>query len=379
MRRFAILAALLPVLAFAGGGAKPGDGLERAALDLSKPLTRVAFGSCAHQGKEQPFWNAILETQPDVFLFMGDNVYGDTLDMKALRGRYRQLAEKEAFRNFWRKTPILATWDDHDYGWNDAGGEYPQKRASREVFFDFFGVAADSPRRAHEGVYDAVIAGPEGKRVQILLLDTRYNRGPMALRRLLPDEKGGRYKPHPIDKHVPFLGEKQWKWLEEQLKKPAELRILASSVQFGPDEHGSECWGNFPSERRRFLDLVRKTRASGIVIASGDRHHATLSKWAPPEAQAAGAGGAFPPYPFYELTSSGLTQTHNKPEKDEPNRLRLAPDLYRNNFGTVVVDWEKKTVTLELRDMENRRVLSQPVSFAEIALPTAAAAAKPKK
>jgi hypothetical protein len=44
----------------------------------------------------------------------------------------------------------LATWDDHDYGLNDAGTEYPHKKVSQEMFLDFFGVPPDSPRRRPE-------------------------------------------------------------------------------------------------------------------------------------------------------------------------------------------------------------------------------------
>jgi alkaline phosphatase D len=41
------------------------------------PLSRIAFGSCADQVKPQPIWDAILTYQPELFIFAGDNVYGD--------------------------------------------------------------------------------------------------------------------------------------------------------------------------------------------------------------------------------------------------------------------------------------------------------------
>ena len=52
-----------------------------------------------------------------------------------------------------KATRVLATWDDHDYGENDAGSEYPLKETSKQIFLDFFGVAKDSPRRERDGVY----------------------------------------------------------------------------------------------------------------------------------------------------------------------------------------------------------------------------------
>ena len=41
------------------------------------PLTRIAFGSCADQARPQPIWDAVLAYRPNLFIFTGDNVYGD--------------------------------------------------------------------------------------------------------------------------------------------------------------------------------------------------------------------------------------------------------------------------------------------------------------
>ena len=40
-------------------------------------MARIAFGSCANQNAPQPIWDAVLAYRPEVFLFVGDNVYGD--------------------------------------------------------------------------------------------------------------------------------------------------------------------------------------------------------------------------------------------------------------------------------------------------------------
>ena len=54
------------------------------------PLTRIAFGSCAHQNKPQPIWDAVLAWRPELFIFTGDNVYGDVTSaaMTELREAY---------------------------------------------------------------------------------------------------------------------------------------------------------------------------------------------------------------------------------------------------------------------------------------------------
>jgi len=63
-----------------------------------------------------------------------------------------------------------------------------------------------------------------------------------------------------------MLGEAQWRWLEEQLRVPAQVRIIGAGIQVVADEHGSETWGNFPRERQRLFRLIRKTKATGVVI-----------------------------------------------------------------------------------------------------------------
>ena len=91
------------------------------------PLTRIAFGSCAEQNSPQAIWDAVLNSNPDVFVFLGDNVYGDTEDPVVLRGAYEMLGANEGYQQLLKQAEVIATWDDHDYGENDAGREYPIK------------------------------------------------------------------------------------------------------------------------------------------------------------------------------------------------------------------------------------------------------------
>src|SRR5437879_8884535 len=143
------------------------------------PLSRIAFGSCAKQDKPQPIWDAVVETKPQRFISLGDNIYADTEDMDVMRAKYALLDKQPGYQKLKKTCPILATWDDHDYGANDAGAEYPKKREAQQVFLDFFGVPKDDPRRKQEGVYNAQVFGPKGKRVQVILLDGRYFRSPL--------------------------------------------------------------------------------------------------------------------------------------------------------------------------------------------------------
>jgi alkaline phosphatase D len=334
-----------------------------------KPLSRIAFGSCANQDRPQPVWEAIVATRPEMFLFLGDNVYADTEDMDMLRATYQRLGQQPGFQKLKQTRPVLATWDDHDFGANDVGGEYPKKRQSQEVFLDFFEVAKDDPRRRQEGVYQARVFGPVGKRVQIILLDTRYFRSPLK-KGFKGGERGegrgGVYLPD-TDPQAAVLGEPQWKWLAEQFKTPAEVRLIGSSIQFVADEHGSEKWGNFPKERERLLDLLRQSQAAGVIFLSGDRHLAEISRL--PVSDKRGPG-----YPLYDITSSSLNVPSGHLTKagsrfaNEVNSYRVGLTYFEANFGTIAIDWSKPdpVIRLQVRDTEGDVVLQQRMALSEL-------------
>ncbi len=331
-------------------------------------IQRIAFGSCAKQDQPQPIWDSIVATAPQLFLFVGDNIYGDTRDMTLLRAKWSRLGALPGYQRLQQLCPILATWDDHDYGENDAGADYPMRQESQQVFLDFFGVPTDSPRRTQPGVYHSTLVGPEDQRVQIVLLDVRYFRSPLK-KGLKPSEPGdgyrGIYVPND-DPNATILGETQWQWLEKQLRVPAKLRLIGSGTQILPDEHGWECWGNFPQERQRLLKLIHDTQANGVVFLSGDRHLAELMK--------SPSGVGLPKYPIYEVTSSSLNTPSGNITKagvrfaNEINRYRVGLTFFDVNFGMIEIDWTQPDplVRLQVRDGAGAVVLQQRVRLSEL-------------
>lgn len=354
--------------------AQPAHSLQPSSEQDVEPLSRIAFGSCAKQDKPQLIWDSVIETKPQLFLFLGDNIYGDTQDMQILREKWNLLGAQPSYQRLKKTCSILATWDDHDYGANDAGAEYPQKRESQRIFHDFFGVPADSPRRKQEGVYHAQVFGPPGKRVQIILLDVRYFRSPLV-KGFKPGEPGdgyrGVYLPND-DPAATILGAAQWKWLAEQLRVPAELRLICSGTQILPDEHGSECWGNFPHERNKLFQTIRESQAKGVVLLSGDRHLAEVMKLG---SQESGIG-----YPLYEVTSSSLNAPSGNVTKagvrfaNEINRYRVGLTFFEINFGNVMIDWEQADplVRVQVREEQGQVVLQQRISLSQLRPPPAA-------
>lgn len=324
-----------------------------------KPLERIVFGSCCRQDQPAPVFDGILAARPELFLLIGDNIYGDTADMAELKARYAKQDERESFKKLRAACPILGTWDDHDYGFNDSGAEHAQKQESQQAFLDFFGVPATDPRRKQAGVYHAQVFGPPGKEVQVILLDTRYFRGPLKKMEGKPEKGTGPYVPND-DPVSGMLGDAQWQWLETQLKKPARVRIVASSVQLAIEEQGWEKWSNLPRERARFFKLLKDTGAGGVVVISGDRHAGELSKL---EQKDTGLK-----YPLYDLTSSSLNQPLKQFLKFDPNRHRVGALMLDANFGSLTVDWGKDDpeITLQLHDDKGVSKLKETVKLSAL-------------
>lgn len=328
-------------------------GKRYAAVYRQLASTKLLFGSCVRQDRPLPIFETVLGQKPDLFLFLGDNIYADTQDMQEMRDKYARLQADPGFARLRQQVPLFATWDDHDYGLNDAGNDYIQREASQKIFVDFWQDRPESPRRTRPGVYDVQYWGSLGKTIQLLLLDTRYFRGPLqrAERR-----DGGPYQPT-ADTSIPLLGEDQWRWLAEQLQQPADLRILATSIQCLPEAAGQECWANLPHEQQRLFELLSKTQANGMILLSGDRHWAELSSRSDEL-----------PCPLYEVTSSSLNQPHPR-GTPTPNRFRAVPATWhQENFGQLVVDWalSDPVIRLQVHDTQGTVRISKELTLSQL-------------
>lgn len=323
--------------------AQVADSIRRKLNDpASETVSRLHFGSCIKQDRDVPVLKTIVADDPQLFVFLGDNIYGDTEDMAVMATKYEALRAKPLFAQLRRQSAILATWDDHDFGVNDGGALYSQRAQSRQLFLDFW--RPGQPLPPHDGVYQATVSGPVGRRLQIILLDTRYFRSPLkrGARRT-----GGPWIPDP-DPQKTMLGKAQWEWLKQQLMKPAEVRVIASSIQFLASDAGQETWSNLPSERKRMLQLLKDTGAENVMFISGDRH------WSEFSVLKEGL-----PAPLYDLTSSSLNQSHGRGTPTE-NAYRLLPRTWhQENFGVLLFDWSTQPpqVTCQIRDIDGQTVL----------------------
>ncbi|KAM7260176.1 hypothetical protein ACFE04_015917 [Oxalis oulophora] len=377
-----LLMAVLVVVAFT---------LSKAHEEEDTLITRIAFGSCANQSAPQPVWNSINKFDPQLFIWLGDNIYGDIrrpfkvfgkertigpwkntprfvpASVDELKSRYRIAKTNPGYSQLRQKAKIVGTWDDHDYGLNDAGKEFSGKVTNQQLMLDFLDEPLDSLRRKQAGVYASYTFGPVGKQVKVILLDTRYHRDPLS-------------------SDGTILGSQQWSWLENELKgPPSTITVIGSSIQVisnlsamtGPVFY-MESWGRFPKERERLFKLIADSRRDGVFFISGDVHFGEITRY-----DCGGVG-----YPLYDITASGITQAV---EKVVPSPLRfivrfvawLIPSTMRvinqncryksctygqPNFGAIEINWDSSLVTLKLqvRDTDGFPVTSVNVSIPEL-------------
>jgi len=300
---------------------------------IHQPIQRIAFGSCSREDKDQSFWNQIKSTNPDLWIWLGDIIYGDSEDKDVMWSKYQKLFQNIHYQNFIKDIPALGIWDDHDYGINDGGKDFPAKKQNKDLFFDFF----QQPAPPYPGIYRSFHLGQDDRDFKLILLDTRSFKDKPT-----PDKKGD------------VLGEEQWYWLENDLandETSSGIIIIASGIQVLSEEHAYETWGQFPEARKRLLNLACAYPNKTFIAITGDRHIAELSKQHLPEC---GRN-------WYDLTSSGLTHAWNT-FPGEPNKHRVSEVYTDRHFGIIDFDWDAYAVILNIISLTDQtEVISETI------------------
>lgn len=274
----------------------------------AQKVERVALLGCIKQYNKVPALKDYHELNADLYLWIGDNVYADTEeDPTHIKKCYDKLAKKKYFQKVRSQGMHIATWDDHDYGLNNAGRHYPFKEQSRKYFIDFWELEKEIPDD-REGIYYSKMYEHGGKKLQIIMLDVRYNR----------DDEGPEND---------VLGEAQWAWLEEEVQKPADLRFIVSGFQYLLDyDTGSETWRLFPTAYNRMVDLIYDNKVQHALFLTGDQHYGEVSRM----------DGQFG-YNAYEIQFSGLNQI----EEPEDNSYRVSPVCRsKHSYAYIDIHWD---------------------------------------
>jgi len=302
-------------------------------------IFKVVFASCNDPHRPMPLWSPILKNEPNLFIWGGDNIYADTEDMSKMRSDYQMVLEDSVYKKLSETTTIIGTWDDHDYGKNDAGMEWSFKKEAKSEFLQFI---KNYPKEleTREGIYYSFTKDLEdNKKIKFLLLDTRTFRDSLKTSKI----PGRRYDSWTETDTKTLLGTAQWSWLESELMdETPDFTVIVSSIQFLSNEHGWEKWGNFPGEVNKMQQLLLKATSKNIIFFSGDRHLAEISKMQMNDMA----------YPIIDFTSSGLTHTWLD-GATEANPHRISNVVKQLNFGVIKFDLNNNLVTFEIRGKDN--------------------------
>lgn len=287
----------------------------------------VAFGSCprVQRDRVQPIWTSLQAAAPDLFFWIGDNIYGDSLDPQALAEEYRRQRAVASLQGFIASVPQLAVWDDHDFGLNDHDRTNPVKEASLGIFKRYWANPSyglpDTP-----GVFFRYAYGG----VDFFLLDCRYHRDPNT---------------DPDTPEKTFLGAGQLAWLQRELKastSPFKVLVSGSGWTCAKGE-GGDSWAAFLHERNRLFDFIRDEGISGVILISGDTHVGEFN--AIPRSDQGG-------YDLYDLVSSPLAQKANTGWRKRFPELRVRTPYEGDNAGRMVFDMTGAVPSVELNLMD---------------------------
>lgn len=324
------------------------------------PISRVLVASCLDEEKEESaVVRRMASERADLVMLIGDNVYGDRdgpkpitpdADLTELRESFSDLSKRMDFRSLRAAHPMMVAWDDHDYGLNDGGREFDYRRLAERIHEKYWGLDTKDVG-SWPGTYYARTFGPEGQRTQIIMLDTRFFRSSLMDTDDYNKPGKERYIPS-TDPQQDMLGNDQWTWLHNQLTKPADLRLIVSSIQVLPtDGHGWEAWSRLPLEQKRLYKVVRDTEAKGVVFVSGDRHSAFLYE-----------DKTALTYPVAELTTSSINVAFAD-STSEKDRAQIGQGFTRENFGSISIDWSAGEVDLSIHDMNGNAVRTSKARF----------------
>ena len=290
---------------------------------------KIGLGSCLDQDYPQPIWQSIEKEDLNYFIFLGDNVYGDTRygSLRKMKSAYDK--QKKVLPDFLNNISIFSIWDDHDFGINDGGADYRFKRRAQELYLDFWEVTKDDDRSNREGIYFSKNEIFFDKKFKFIFLDTRFFRSKLK-------GKKSNYIEN-IEPDATILGNAQWTWLENELKSDFDFLFIFSSIQIIAKDHRFEKWSNFPNERAKLFELLEQFNDKTILF-SGDRHRA----------------GIYRKNGIIEVTSSSM----NKPGSSfsETDSYLIGKTYPQENYG--VLEILENTIHIKIKDIKGNTLNS---------------------
>lgn len=307
------------------------------------PAFQVLTGSCAYVNEEvydrpgKPYggdyqiFEAMAQEEPDMMLWLGDNVYLREVDFQSIHGyahRYSHMRALPEMQNLLGACPHYAIWDDHDFGPNDCDGSWIHKDWAQSAFEAFWA----NPSYGVPGRVEGIASAFRFVDMDFFLMDNRTHRVNHKMNTTTTQ----------------MLGREQLDWLIEALKASrAPFKFVAVGGQVVSDAAIYENMAQFPAERSELLDRIDKEGIRGVVFLTGDRHNTELSRIELPN------GGL-----VYDLTASPLT-SGSYDHTDEPNNHRIGGSMVGvRNYAALNFSGPRKDrkCEIEIRDSEGELI-----------------------
>ncbi len=259
-------------------------------LTMNQRNLRFAIASCMDDENHDPdIWIDMVEKDPDVIFFVGDSVYADRLrgseerrsaDPDQLWLRFCQARQTLEIFQSKKLIPIIAVWDDHDFGRNDTGKTYPYVEESQKNFLSFF---------AQEESHCSVLARGPG-------VGSAFQYGNQLF--LLLDGRSFRETGH-SPKRYAHWGEEQEKWALDLIDQHQGFVWIMTGTQIFPSMIFKESVSKHHANNLNgFIDELRN-RGTRAGFVSGDVHFSEISE----------IEDDFLGYRTYEFTSSSIHST----------------------------------------------------------------------
>lgn len=313
---------------------------------IDPPPFTIAIGSCLYindpeydrpgdpYGGQYEILESIHQKNPDLMLWLGDNVYYREVDFYSeaqMAERYRHTRSIEEMQALIAGSVNLAIWDDHDYGPNDSDRTYRMRRQTLNIFKTYWPNPAFGTLET-PGIFFRY----KYSDVEFFMTDNRFHRAPNKVDNSSDD----------------YLGREQLNWLKESLvSSNATFKLIVVGNQATNIHSKHESFSKYRERYNELMQFLASNKIEGVVFLSGDRHFTELLKTE--------RNGL---YPLYEFTSSPLTSgTYSGivESKEAENPLRVDGTLVyeTRNFGMVQVGGERgeRTLTLQTYDVEGEK------------------------
>jgi alkaline phosphatase D len=299
------------------------------------PDFSFALGSCTYineealdrpgkgYGSNYSIFEAINSKNPDIMLWMGDNIYLREADWDTKTGIYHRYSHSRSIKELQpllAKTQNFAIWDDHDFGPNDGDRSFYNKYMTQQAFKDFW---ANKSYGLDANQKEGTCSTFSWSDAEFFLLDNRFFKSPN-------DRKSG---------EKTILGKQQLEWLIDALaSSKAAFKIIAIGGQVLNSSARFENYECYKEEKNYLLEQIKSNEIRGVVFLSGDRHFTELSKISVSATQQ-----------IYDWTVSPLTSNIATSYKEDTNVNRVEGSLFVENcFGTISFSGIKETRQMKL-------------------------------